>query len=146
MFRTVSQTAVHYRSSSLSEGRAGRLRGGDRPPWVTVDEPSEGMTDNFAPLTSLDWQVHVYGEPTPELVEACRKRGLALHTFPWRSTMRRSGLRQDAVYLIRPDGYIGLADTDASPAKLENYLDSRGVQPLQADVPRNHPGGASSHD
>ena len=132
MFRTVSQTAVHYRSSSLSEGRAGRLRGGDRPPWVTVDEPSEGMTDNFAPLTSLDWQVHVYGEPTPELVEACRKRGLALHTFPWRSTMRRSGLRQDAVYLIRPDGYIGLADTDASPAKLENYLDTRGIQPLQA--------------
>jgi FAD binding domain len=37
MFRTISQTAMHYRSSPLSEGRAGRLRGGDRLPWVVAD-------------------------------------------------------------------------------------------------------------
>jgi hypothetical protein len=30
MFRTVSQTAVNYRGSSLSEGRAGTIHGGDR--------------------------------------------------------------------------------------------------------------------
>jgi hypothetical protein len=30
MFRTVSQTAVNYRGSSLSEGRAGPVHGGDR--------------------------------------------------------------------------------------------------------------------
>jgi hypothetical protein len=34
------------------------------------------------------------------------------------------------VYLVRPDGHIGLADPDASPAKLEQYLDTRGVLPL----------------
>ena len=34
MFRTVSQTAVNYRGSSLSEGRAGAIHGGDRLPWV----------------------------------------------------------------------------------------------------------------
>src|SRR5580693_3362345 len=34
MFRTVSQTSVNYRGSSLSEGRAGAVRGGDRLPWV----------------------------------------------------------------------------------------------------------------
>ncbi len=34
MFRTVSQTAVNYRGSSLSEGRAGTVHGGDRLPWV----------------------------------------------------------------------------------------------------------------
>jgi hypothetical protein len=32
------------------------------------------------------------------------------------------------VYLVRPDGHIGLADPDASPAKLEQYLDTWGVQ------------------
>ena len=38
--------------------------------------------------------------------------------------------KQGAVYLVRPDGHIGLADPDASPAKLEQYLDTRGVLPL----------------
>ena len=37
MFRTVSQTAVNYRGSSLSEGRAGAVHGGDRLPWVKTD-------------------------------------------------------------------------------------------------------------
>ena len=37
MFRTVSQTAVHYRAGGLNEGRAGRVRGGDRLPWVAAD-------------------------------------------------------------------------------------------------------------
>ncbi len=32
MFRTVSQTAVNYRESSLSEGHAGEVHGGDRLP------------------------------------------------------------------------------------------------------------------
>src|SRR6202021_4027897 len=34
MFLTISQTRVNYRGSSLSEGRAGEVRGGDRLPWV----------------------------------------------------------------------------------------------------------------
>src|SRR6266516_1787529 len=33
MFRTISQTSVHYRGSSLSQGRAGGIHGGDRLPW-----------------------------------------------------------------------------------------------------------------
>ena len=33
MFRTLSQTVVHYRASNLSEGRAGGVHGGDRLPW-----------------------------------------------------------------------------------------------------------------
>ena len=37
MFRTVSQTAVNYRGSSLSKGRAGTVHGGDRLPWVKTD-------------------------------------------------------------------------------------------------------------
>jgi len=37
MFRTVSQTAVNYRGSSLSQGHAGPVHGGDRLPWVKAD-------------------------------------------------------------------------------------------------------------
>src|SRR5439155_688221 len=48
LFRTVSQTAIEYRESLLSEGRAGRIRGGDRLPWI------DSAPDSFAPAPSGD--------------------------------------------------------------------------------------------
>jgi len=104
MFRTISQTGVSYRGSRLSVGRAGRVRGGDRLPWIEAN-------DNFAPLSSLAWQVHVYGAPAPEIEAVCRGRGTGPCTsFPG---ARRCG-EQDSgvmrVYLVRPDGYVALAE------------------------------------
>jgi 2-polyprenyl-6-methoxyphenol hydroxylase-like FAD-dependent oxidoreductase len=126
MFRTVSQTAVNYRGSMLSEGRAGGLHGGDRLPWVKIVSDG-GESDNFAPLTSLDWQVHVYGDVAPEVAAICEHRRLPLRVFPWSPQMGRSGLRQNALYLIRPDGYVGLADRHASAVALTSYLDAHKI-------------------
>jgi 2-polyprenyl-6-methoxyphenol hydroxylase-like FAD-dependent oxidoreductase len=120
MFLTISQTAVHYRESSLSEGRAGRVHGGDRLPWVTEDSNSG---DNFTPLTSLDWQIHVYGDASLEIQAVCKERALPLHVFHWRREMGRAGLRRNAVYLVRPDGYVGLADLEGRAAAITAYLD-----------------------
>jgi hypothetical protein len=39
--------------------------------------------------------------------------------------MRSAGLRRDAVYLVRPDGYVGLADAGASTAAIAQYLRKR---------------------
>jgi 2-polyprenyl-6-methoxyphenol hydroxylase-like FAD-dependent oxidoreductase len=121
MFRTVSQIAVHYRNSGLSEGRAGDVHGGDRLPWVPA---SQGDLDNFTPLTSLAWQVHVYGVATPSTRTACNERALPLHVFPWRPAMGRAGLRRNAVYLIRPDGYVACADAAGSGGAIAAYLDA----------------------
>jgi hypothetical protein len=134
MFRTVSQTAVNYRESSLSEGRAGAVRGGDRLPWVKMDWNSEAVgagqcSDNFAPLTSLDWQIHVYGEALPEMRAVCKERRLALHVFPWCPGMKRTGLQRDAAYLVRPDGYVALADGEGGAATVAAYLDARQLTP-----------------
>jgi hypothetical protein len=129
MFLTISQTAVHYHGSSLSEGIAGRIRGGDRLPWIEFDGTTDRRTDNFMPLTSLDWQVHVYGEPRPGIPELCQGRRLPSHVSPWQPGMRRAGLSRNAVYLIRPDGYVALADPDASASRLQAYLDARGLPP-----------------
>ena len=130
MFRTVSQTGVSYRGSSLSEGRGGEVHGGDRLPWVEAASNSNGK-DNFAPLTSLDWQVHVYGDAAPEVRAVCVARKLPLHVFPWHPGMNRAGLRRNALYLVRPDGYVALADADASVAALTSYLDTRKLTPAR---------------
>ncbi len=121
LFRTVSQIGVNYRGSPLSVGGAGAVHGGDRLPWV---ETSPGQ-DNFAPLASIAWQVHVYGRATTGLAEACARRGLPLHVFPWHPEMRRSGLRCGASYLVRPDGYVALADPHADPKRLCDYWSTR---------------------
>jgi hypothetical protein len=126
MFRTISQTAINYRHSSLSEGRAGSVRGGDRLPWVPADQPGR---DNFAPLEALDWQVHVYGDSDERLAEACGKRGLPLHVFAWGANARNAGLERGAVYLLRPDGYVGLADPKRDMSTLNEYLDRHGLEP-----------------
>ena len=39
--------------------------------------------------------------------------------------MDRTGLRRNAVYFVRPDGYVALADPDGSAAVLTSYLDVR---------------------
>jgi 2-polyprenyl-6-methoxyphenol hydroxylase-like FAD-dependent oxidoreductase len=121
LFRTVSQTQVNYRKSPLSAGTAGKVHGGDRLPWVALGSSE----DNFAPLTSLKWQVHVYGEAKGGVRDACVELRLPLHVFAWQSGMRRAGFHNGAVYLVRPDGYIALADPSADPARLRQYFRER---------------------
>jgi hypothetical protein len=128
MFRTVSQTAVDYRGSSLSDGRAGTVHGGDRLPWVKTDV-NAGSADNFTPLTSLDWQVHVYGDALPEIRTLCEARKLPFHIFPWRPEIGSTGPRRNAVYLVRPDGYVALANPEARAAALTSYLHARKILP-----------------
>lgn len=124
LFRTVSQTVVNYRGSSLSEGRVGTIHGGDRLPWVRFDS-----TDNFSSLTSLEWQVHAYGRAAPEMQAMCRAKGLPLHIFPWRPEFNRAGLRRDAVYLVRPDGYVALANAEGNATAITSYLGARELTP-----------------
>lgn len=124
MFRTVSQTALNYRGGPLSEGSAGAIVGGDRLPWVRVGHDDRG---NCAPLCAIDWQVHVYGEAKSELQASCDARQLPLHVFAWRPEMARAGPRRNAAYLVRPDGYVGLADVDGNATAIEPYLDARNI-------------------
>jgi hypothetical protein len=44
--------------------------------------------------------------------------------------MHAAGFVRNAVYLIRPDGYVGFADRDADGADLQQYLTDRQLRPL----------------
>jgi 2-polyprenyl-6-methoxyphenol hydroxylase-like FAD-dependent oxidoreductase len=113
MFRTVSQIAINYRGQALSTGRIGPVEGGDRLPWVELDR---GSTDNYAVLDGREWQMHVYGTPAAGVAEACAERGVALRVFAWQAAMAKAGLTPNALYLVRPDGYVAQADSGTSPA------------------------------
>ena len=83
--------------------------------------------DNFVPLTSMDWQIHVYGIAAPEIQAVCDARRLPLHVFPWRSEIHQTGLSRDAVYLVRPEGYVAFADAEPSAKAVAGYLDAREI-------------------
>jgi hypothetical protein len=120
----VSQTEVNYRNSSLSIGKAGSVRGGDRLPWIKLASGE----DNFAPLTSLAWQVHVYGQAAQAVSATCAKLRLPLHVFAWETAMGRAGFVSGALYLVRPDGYVALADPSPEPERLRRYFCERGLR------------------
>ncbi len=125
IFRTVSQTLIHYRHSPLSEGEAGKIHGGDRLPWVRVNG-----RDNYDALP-LCWNLHVYGDAKPALSAWCAAHNLPLAVFPWAQACEAAGLARNAAYLIRPDTYVALALPDADPASIENFLTARSLHPAK---------------
>ncbi|MDB4981434.1 MAG: FAD-dependent oxidoreductase [Myxococcales bacterium] len=125
-FRALSQTGIEYRASPWSGESIGAVHAGDRLPWVA---PATSGDDNFTPLRSLDWQVHVYGTPAPELRAGCDERHLALHVFPFDDRTQAVDLQKDVVYLIRPDGHVAAAFTASRGiAGVGSYLELHGVR------------------
>ena len=123
LFRTVSQVMLNYRHGSLSEGEAGDVQGGDRLPWVAV----EGV-DNYAPLVAMTWQVHVYGTASTPLAAWCREHDMPLHVSDWRPQHGEAGLARNALYLLRPDTYVALADQSGAADAVQRYFDDRGIR------------------
>lgn len=122
-FRVISQTMIHYRESPLSAGEAGEVRGGDRLPWVRTSS-----TDNYDSLAAITWQAHVYGSAAEDVVRWCTDHGVPLHRFAWDDAHGRAGLARDALYLLRPDTYVGLALPRPGAAALDAYVAERGLK------------------
>ncbi|MBZ9711249.1 FAD-dependent monooxygenase [Mesorhizobium sp. ESP7-2] len=122
IFRTVSQITLNYRQSPLSEGSAGEVRGGERLPWAPVD----GL-DNFTSLAATQWQIHIYGVASEDVRSWCERHRAPLSVFDWRPAYEEAGLARDALYLLRPDTYVALADPKASVDTLERYCSGRGL-------------------
>jgi 2-polyprenyl-6-methoxyphenol hydroxylase-like FAD-dependent oxidoreductase len=129
LFRTVSQVMLNYRHGPLSRGVAGAVHGGDRLPWVRVDG-----SDNFATLGETDWQIRVYGSASAELAAWSTARNVPLHRFAWRSEYGTAGLARDALYLLRPDTYVALADGSGSVDALDRYFADHGINPAPRDL------------
>ena len=125
LFRTVSQITLNYRGGPLSRAAAGHVHGGDRLPWVPIDGE-----DNFETLSAMTWQIHVYGTASAELAAWGAGHNVPLHVFDWRPEHEAAGLARDAIYLIRPDTYVALADTSGAPNTLNRYYADHGIRLL----------------
>ena len=123
-FKMNSQTAITYRDSALSSGVAGTIQAGDRLPYVDY-----GYADNHELLSALDWQVHVYGKPQNDFTDMARSHDLPVHILPWTPAAAEAGIPNNAGFLIRPDGHIGLASGSQNARALAGYLRRFAIVP-----------------
>jgi 2-polyprenyl-6-methoxyphenol hydroxylase-like FAD-dependent oxidoreductase len=124
LFRTISQITLNYRGKGLDQGRVGAVHGGDRLPWAKI-----GAIDNYRALKRIGWQIHVYGTAEAGLQSWCEGRSDPLHAYPWNGAMQHAGLEENALYLIRPDTYVALAEPNQSVEAVEQFLAKVQIRP-----------------
>jgi 2-polyprenyl-6-methoxyphenol hydroxylase-like FAD-dependent oxidoreductase len=133
-FRTISQTGIRYRNSPLSETLPGlpeaAPRAGDRFPWLRLKFLPNGPTEDlFEKLDDTRFSLIVIGQPAPAggvpgLGELLRTYVVPNDTANDRE-LARARIPQPAFYLVRPDGYVGLAGTHLEAAAVTRYVSER---------------------
>jgi 2-polyprenyl-6-methoxyphenol hydroxylase-like FAD-dependent oxidoreductase len=131
LFTMVSQIGIRYRKSPISEGAVGDVRGGDRLPYL-----AGATADNFAPLDSLDWQIHVYGDVNPAFRDGLARTGIPILGFAGSNQAESVGLKRGSAYLVRPDGYIALAAAIEDAPAFRRYIETWGIRPRLANPSR----------
>ena len=95
-----------------------------------------GASDNYQALKRIGWQIHVYGKVDDYVRRWAHNRRIPLEVYAWADDMRHAGLRENALYLIRPDTYVALALTAPSVDGVEHYFAKVQIDPSpnQADI------------
>ncbi len=119
--RSIDTPRRETKSGAQERPWKGERHGGDRLPWIRGG-------DNFARLTAPVWQAHIYGTPHAGLSAWCAAHNLPLQIFGWKPAYEAAGLGRDALYLLRLDTYVALADPAGSPAILQRYCTERGLR------------------
>jgi 2-polyprenyl-6-methoxyphenol hydroxylase-like FAD-dependent oxidoreductase len=142
MFGKFAQLHVHYRASSLSQERvrggwrSHYLRAGDRAPDVSFLVERTGATTLFDLLSDLDPVVLASGPLAGALLAPLRKLGIAAYeVLPRNAVVRDSrlvdhhgdfanffGRAPDGLWLVRPDGHLGLVQRPIDVPQLAGYL------------------------
>jgi FAD binding domain len=129
-FMSFSQTGLNYRHRTLSlEHLHAQVKAGDRFPWFMDDDQDVflKMTGTRFTLFALgDWSTH-----NPHL-EQWRSSLLEVVCISNQGAYLKTGLT-DGLYLVRPDGYIGLStkNLDEIPAYLNQTV---GLDVTRADA------------
>jgi hypothetical protein len=110
-FMSFSQTGLNYRKRKLSVGQTrGAIKAGDRFPWFLEDGQ-----DVFQKMTGTQFTLFAVGGWTAQKreLEALRSPLLEVVTITNATAYLETGL-SEGLYLVRPDGYIGLINKDVT--------------------------------
>ncbi len=130
-FLTVSQTGISYPDSPLSETLPGlpgvAPRAGDRFPWLRLRlSPHASVEDFYQKLDDTRFNLIVIGQPAPPADVSGLGDLLRIHVVPSDPAndreLTRTHIPRPAFYLLRPDGYIGLAGTRLDTAAVARYV------------------------
>ncbi|HEX7813382.1 MAG TPA: FAD-dependent oxidoreductase [Burkholderiales bacterium] len=132
-FRTVSQTGIHYRWSSLSrsiDAPAGEApQAGDRFPWLHIRFSKSGpVEDSFQKFDDRAFNLVVIGQPAPS-GDSGLEELLTVHAIPEDpfndKELARAQIPRPSFYLVRPDGYVGLCGGRVDAAAISRYASER---------------------
>ena len=133
-FRTVSQTAIEYRKSSLSKSLDGlpdnAPRGGDRFPWLHLKLTADGpVEDTFQAFEDTRFHLVVIGQPSPPEEELGLGDMVRVHVIPADAIndaeLSRALIPQPSFYLLRPDGHVGLCGVHLRAGAVRQYVTER---------------------
>ncbi len=130
-FRTISQTGIRYRRSALSAMSGdlpkGAPRAGDRFPWLQLKfDSSAAAEDVFKRLEDTHFNLIVIGQPVPpgilrELGELLRIHEVVSDPANDKE-LARVKIPRLAFFLVRPDGYIGMAGSRIDSSAMTRYV------------------------
>ena len=133
-FLTISQTGITYRGSPLSETLPGitesAARAGDRFPWIRLKFTEGGpREDLYHQLDDTRFTLIVIGQPAPVGGIPALDGAMQMLTIPVnaenRAELGRVKVPETAFYLLRPDGYVGLAGVRLNMAEVNRYVSER---------------------
>jgi len=140
-FRTLSQTGIHYRASTLSINQPGlpgeAPQAGDRFPWMQLQfKPGGPIEDLFQKLDDSRFTLMVFGQMAPSEQKPAPDDLLRVHVIEHNklnsAACAGAHIPIPSFYLLRPDGHIGLAGTKLAPEYVTRYLTQSGIRTLKA--------------
>jgi 2-polyprenyl-6-methoxyphenol hydroxylase-like FAD-dependent oxidoreductase len=130
-FRTVSQTGINYRKSSLSKTLAAlpseAPQCGDRFPWLHLKLRADGQVeDTFEAFEDRFFHLVAFGQTASSAAELGFGEAVRSWTIPTdaqnETELARAGIPQPSFYLIRPDGHVGVCGKTIDALAISRYL------------------------
>lgn len=142
-FRTISQTGIRYRDSTLSQTLAGVVdnapHAGDRFPWLklkfSADQPAQDLYDR---LDDTRYNLLVTGQPAPKNMPdfgGLLRVHAAIDDPSNSNELACAHISGQAFYLLRPDGHVALAGTHLEPALVQRYFAEHHIHTAQQTAP-----------
>jgi hypothetical protein len=133
-FRTISQTGINYRTSSLSQNLKGlpsnAPQAGDRFPWLKLKLKAGGsVEDLFEKLDDTRFNLIVVGQTSPSANAFGLGDLMKIHVIsddPVNDQeLSRARISAPSYYLLRPDGHVGVSGAQLDASEVARYVEER---------------------